>query len=136
MKRKLFLCLPILAFFGLTSMYLPGNKTKAKVIFQDVVIKPDLPDSVLTIVERSCFDCHSDQSGNFAAKGKLNFSGWNEYSAAKKASKMDAICEMITKGKMPKKNYVTKNPDKGLTKAEIDLICKWATEESKKLVGE
>jgi hypothetical protein len=49
---------------------------------------------------------------------------------------MEAICEMITKGKMPKKKYVSKNPDKVLTKAEIDLICKWATEESKKLVGE
>jgi hypothetical protein len=136
MKRKLFICLGIVAFFGLTAMYFPGNNVNSDGSFQGEVVKPELPDSVLTIVERSCFDCHSDNSGNFAAKGKLNFSGWNEYTPVKKVSKMEAICEVITKGKMPKKKYVSKNPDKALTKAEIDLICNWANEESKKLVGE
>lgn len=95
-----------------------------------------LPDSVMAIIERSCFDCHSDKSGNFSAKGKLNFTNWNEYTPAKKVSKMEAICEEITDGKMPKKSYVSKNPDKALSQAEIGLICKWAADETKKLVGE
>ncbi len=94
------------------------------------------PDSVIAIIERSCFDCHSDQSGNFAAKGKLNFTNWNEYTPAKKVGKMEAICEEITDGKMPKKSYISKNPDKALSKVEIELICKWAGDETKKLVGE
>lgn len=94
------------------------------------------PDSVSMVIERSCFDCHSDRSGNFAAKGKLNFTNWNEYTPAKKVSKMEAICEEITGGKMPKKSYISKNPDKALSQAEIGLICKWAADETKKLVGE
>lgn len=94
------------------------------------------PDSVKAVIERSCFDCHSDQSGNFAAKGKLNFTNWNEYTPAKKVGKMEAICVEITGGKMPKKSYVSKNPDKAISKAEIELICKWAADETKKLVGE
>lgn len=94
------------------------------------------PDSVSMIIERSCFDCHSDKSGNFAAKGKLNFTNWNEYTPAKKVGKMEAICEEITEGKMPKKSYVSKNPDKALSQSERELICKWAAAETKKLMGE
>ena len=32
------------------------------------------PEEVMTLLERSCFDCHTAESGNVKAKGKLNFS--------------------------------------------------------------
>jgi len=98
--------------------------------------KPDFPENILKIVERSCFDCHSDNSGNFAAKGKLNYSSWNEYSTARKISRLDAICNMITKGKMPKKGFVKKHPEKALSQEEKETICKWASEETNSLLGE
>lgn len=98
--------------------------------------KLDFPEDVMSVLERSCFDCHSDEASNFKAKGKLNFSKWNEYKPSKKISKLGAICEEITDGKMPTKKYKNKYPDKSLSKEEIDLICNWADEESKKLLGE
>jgi hypothetical protein len=136
MRKMIFVCTVIISFFGLTAMLNPVHETTSNRFPQGEIVKPDIPDSILNIVERSCFDCHSNQSGNFAAKGKLNFSNWNDYTAAKKVGKMDDICDVITKGKMPKKKYVSKHPEKKLSQAEIDLICKWAEQETKKMMGE
>jgi hypothetical protein len=46
------------------------------------------------------------------------------------------MCEEISAGKMPKKSFVKKHPEKALTAAEIEILCKWTEEESKKIVGE
>jgi len=94
------------------------------------------PEDVMSVLERSCYDCHTDESSNFKAKGKLNFSKWNEYKPSKKISKLDAICEEVKDGKMPKKKYVEKYPDKSMSHEDTDLICNWAADESKKLMGE
>ncbi len=136
MKKYLIVSFILIALAGFSAMLDEDLQIKNSNLPQGEVVNPNLPDSILSIIENSCFDCHSDRSGNFAAKGKLNFSGWNDYSPAKKVSKMDDICNMITKGKMPKKKYLSKNPDKALTKEQIDRICKWVDDESKKLVGE
>jgi len=138
MKKTFYFSLIILSCIIITAMVNPNtNEAKAKApSMSGYMPETSLPDSVMKIVERSCFDCHSDKSGNFTAKGKLNFSGWNDYTTARKLSKMEAICEEITNGKMPKKKFVSKNPEKALTNQDIDLICKWVNEESKKLVGE
>lgn len=138
MKKTFYFSLIILSCIIITAMVNPNtNEPIVKApSMSGYMPETSLPDSVMKIVERSCFDCHSDKSGNFTAKGKVNFTNWDEYTPAKKVGKMDDICNIITKGKMPKKSYVSKNPDKALTKAEIDLICKWVNEESKKLVGE
>jgi len=99
-------------------------------------INLDFPEDVKAILERSCFDCHTDEASNFKAKGKLNFSKWDEYKSSKKISKLDAICEEMKDGSMPKKKYVEKYPDKSMSHEDIDLICNWTSEESKKIMGE
>ncbi|MBM3435450.1 MAG: hypothetical protein FJY07_04425 [Bacteroidetes bacterium] len=106
------------------SAYYPGDS------------KPDIPENIYQIVERSCIPCHSDSSNNFAAKGKLNFTNWNEYSIARKISRLDAVCDVITTGKMPKKKFLKEYPDKALSPEEKEAICKWAAEESDKLLVE
>ncbi len=94
------------------------------------------PAEVMTVLERSCFDCHTDESGNMKAKGRLNFTKWAEYTPAKKIGKLDDICSTLKEGKMPKKGYLEKYPDKALTQDEINLICKWTEDEMEKLAGE
>jgi hypothetical protein len=94
------------------------------------------PENVMTIVQRSCFDCHSDASGNFMAKGKLNFSEWEGYSAVQRVSRLEKICEEITKHKMPKKKYLKKHPESALSDTDITAICEWTAAETKKLFGE
>lgn len=101
----------------------------------------DKPESTMTgdvtkFFENHCYDCHSENSSNAKAKLKLNFSNWDEMSDAKKVGKMEKISEVITKGDMPPGKYIEKNPDKKPTDDQKTLISNWATEESKKLMGE
>lgn len=136
MKKIFALVITIGLFIGIAAVLSAQRQNENSANPPESVPKPDFPENILKIVERSCFDCHSDNSGNFAAKGKLNYSSWNEYSTARKISRLDAICNMITKGKMPKKSFVKKHPEKALTLEEKEIICKWASEETNKLLGE
>jgi hypothetical protein len=94
------------------------------------------PENVGLIFETSCYDCHSDAASNAKAKLKLNFSKWNELSDSKKVGKMEGINEVIQKGDMPPGKYLEKFPEKVLSKDHKDVISKWVTEESAKLMGQ
>jgi hypothetical protein len=93
------------------------------------------PDTIQKIFESSCFDCHSDAASNAKAKMKLNFSKWSELTDAKKVGKMEGISEVIKSGDMPPGKYVEKFPDKALTMEQKDVVNKWITGESAKLMG-
>lgn len=94
------------------------------------------PEDVQKILETSCFDCHTDAASNVKAKTKLNFSKWGELSDAKKIGKMESISEEVTKGEMPPQKYKTNYPEKALKQEQKDIISKWVTETSAKLMGE
>jgi hypothetical protein len=93
------------------------------------------PEDVQKVLENSCFDCHSDASSNIKAKGKVNFTKWGELSDAKKVGKMEAINNEIKEGKMPPAKYAANYPDHALKADQKELILKWVTEESAKLMG-
>lgn len=84
-----------------------------------------LPDSILKFVQRACMDCHADD-GSAMARGKINFSKWDTYSAEKQSSKGQSICKDITKSAMPPKKWQTNNPTAVPTQAEVDMVCRWA----------
>lgn len=85
----------------------------------------ELPDNISKLVQRACMDCHADD-GNALARGKLNFSKWSTYDAAKQAKKMNAMCKKLTKGAMPPKKWRANNAADIPTQAEVDMVCKWA----------
>jgi mono/diheme cytochrome c family protein len=102
---------------------------------QDKVVSL-FPEDVQKVLETSCFDCHTDAASNTKAKMKLNFSKWGELSDAKKVGKMESINEVVSKGDMPPGKYVTNYPDRAPGKEQKDIISKWVTEESAKLMGQ
>jgi len=96
--------------------------------------------AVESILRRSCFDCHSNETkwpwySNVApmswqiahhvddGRGHMNFSDWNDEKAAKR---LDEICEEIREGKMPIKGYALLHPDAKLGVADKDTLCTWA----------
>ena len=89
-----------------------------------VTIGTALPDSVLKFLQNSCMDCHADD-GNFFAKGKVNFSSWDKYSAEKQADKAKEICKELTKKSMPPAKWCKNNPDNVPTQANIEMVCRW-----------
>jgi mono/diheme cytochrome c family protein len=127
-KVILFSILPVLAMFLFIAAYQPTPTP------DDLDL--GWPEEVMTVLEQTCFDCHTSESGNVKAKGKLNFSKWEEYKLTKKVGKLDGIKETVGAGDMPPKKYLNKYPDKALTEEEIKMIADWANAEADKLIGE
>ncbi|MCK9423500.1 MAG: heme-binding domain-containing protein [Bacteroidales bacterium] len=84
-----------------------------------------IPDGIMKIAQKSCVNCHTEP-GNFLALSHLNLGKWDSYSPAKQASKAKAMCDKVTKGKMPPKNFRENHPDGVPSKEEIKTICDWA----------
>jgi uncharacterized membrane protein len=85
-----------------------------------------IPEDVLMIAKKSCIDCHAEP-GKKMALLHVNLTKWDSYTAKKQASKANAMCKMITKGKMPPKKFKEQNPGFMITKDEIKIICDWST---------
>ncbi len=83
-----------------------------------------IPDSVFSVFQKSCMDCHSDD-GSAMARGKVNFSKWETYDAAKKVKKAGAICEELSDGSMPPKGWKKNNPDDVPSQTEVTRVCNW-----------
>ncbi|MBI4418371.1 MAG: heme-binding domain-containing protein [Ignavibacteriales bacterium] len=101
-----------------------------------------VPQEVRTIFERSCFDCHSNETrwpwySTFAparwivvgdveeGREHLNFSEFRKYKALRAVAKADMICEQLLNGNMPLPNYLTLHPGARVSREERDLICDW-----------
>jgi len=84
-----------------------------------------IPDGVMKIAEKSCVKCHT-LPGNGMALMHVNLSNWDKYSPEKQATKAKAMCNMVTKDRMPPKRFRKNNPESVLTNKEIKTICNWA----------
>lgn len=100
---------------------------------------------VLDQIEKSCFDCHSNQVqfpwysklapsswllANHIREGKshLNFSEWEAYSNREKIGLLEEIKDEVGSGKMPLKSYLLIHSDAKLNSEEISALIKWADE--------
>jgi hypothetical protein len=137
----------------LIQLYRPERFTTAEVTENHITKKLNVPPDVEKILKRSCFDCHSNHTAwpwysNIApmswlviddvkhGRGKMNFSEWGKMSASKQGIKLDKICEEITEGEMPLKQYLMIHKDAELSQADKDLLCSWAQNELKKFENE
>jgi mono/diheme cytochrome c family protein len=127
-KSILFSILPLMALFLFVAAYQPAPSP------DDLDL--GWPEEVMTAFDKACFDCHTSESGNVKAKGKLNFSKWEDYKLTKKVGKLDGIRETVETGDMPPKKYLNKYPDNALTEEEIKMIAEWANAEADKLMEE
>jgi hypothetical protein len=84
-----------------------------------------IPDRILKIADKSCVKCHTEP-GNGMALAHLNLSSWDKYSAEKQGAKAKAMCNMVSKDKMPPKSFREKHPEGVPSTEEIKTICDWA----------
>ena len=94
------------------------------------------PEDVMVLLERSCFDCHTNDASNDKPKDALNFSKWEDYKLTKQVAKLNDISKMVKETKMPPEKYIEKYHDKKLSDAEIGVITNWANAEAEELMGE
>lgn len=112
------------ALAAIFSVVLLGLLSINAVLSGEQAPKP-IPDDVMKIFNNSCGKCHN-QGGSGAALANVNFTKWDNYDAVKQAKKAEAICKVISSGKMPPKSFIKKNPLSELTDDQKSLICTWS----------
>ena len=102
-----------------------------------------VPANVQNIFERSCKDCHSNEtawpwyshvapvswaivSDVHGGRAELNLSEWDTYNAKRKDRKFKEICDQLTSGEMPDVKYTSIHRDARLTDTERTAVCQWA----------
>jgi hypothetical protein len=108
-----------------------------------VEAKLEVPPAIDNILNRSCYDCHSQRTvwpwysrvapGSWLvahdvseARRKLNFSDWASYNQKQAERKLGAICEEVKGGDMPLWYYTPMHPGTKLSEAERQAVCQWA----------
>ncbi len=105
----------------------------------------DAPQEVKNILERACYDCHSNKTewpfysyiapvswivaGDVhEAREHINFTEWNNYSAKDREEIKAEIFEEVEEGEMPLKGYTILHPESKVSEVEIEILSKWAPE--------
>ncbi len=115
-------------FFVLTMMFISSAFVSGREFVQTNSGKSSnkpIPAEVMKILEKSCIDCHSGP-GSGIARLHVDLSAWDKYSGKAQISKAKAMCRMVTKGKMPTKNYRKNHPELIPTADDVKVLCSWA----------
>ena len=133
----------VLVVFALMQFYQPkqgAGEPTAQPQSIDAVYK--VPMQVARILERSCYDCHSNTTdypwysyvqpvgwwleGHISeGKEELNFSTFGTYSKRRQASKLESVAGQVKKGSMPPESYALVHRDARLTKEEVQALTHW-----------
>ena len=125
--------------------FIPASINQQKVTpYSDIRNVYEVPDNVLTILEVSCYDCHSNNTNyplysriqpfrmmmdKHVREGKeeLNFSEFGNYSDRQKRNKLFSTQNQVKDGEMPLLSYTLMHKDAKLTANERNLIDEWIT---------
>jgi hypothetical protein len=111
----------------------------------------EVPENVKTILNRSCADCHSNETKypwyskiqpsawflkNHIDDGRreLNLSVWKTYEARRQRKKLSEICEQIQEKEMPLPSYLWIHWDAKMSADDIKALCDWTEAEKAKIV--
>ncbi len=133
----------LILFIGIQFIRSAKNKSMVKAN-EDINSIIYVPDEVKRIIQRSCYDCHSNNTnypwysniqpaGWFLArhikngKADLNFNEFATYSGRRQISKLKSIENSIKDNSMPLSSYLWLHKDARLLKEEKKLIMEWAS---------
>ena len=94
----------------------------------------EIPEEVTSILQSSCYGCHTSEARNVEARTALNFEKWDDLRATKKIGLLGKINELVGENKMPPAKFLEYNPEKKLTDEQKQVILDWTTEESSVLM--
>jgi hypothetical protein len=143
MKRFLKWFMIAAVLFLIVAQFFPVDRSNpvidpSKTLFATKAV----PASAQSILERSCKDCHSDEttwpwyshvapaswlvaSDVHGARHKMNFSEWAGYTDRQKQDKVDSICEEVGSGDMPPWDYSLIHRNTALSQQERNALCQW-----------
>ena len=121
----------------------PAKNVDTTTTPQDITIMYPMPDSVHVILQKACYDCHSNTTrypwynnvepvafwlNNHIKEGKqhLNFSEFGSYPVAKQVKRLKTTAKEVEEGGMPLSSYLWIHKDAVLTPAEKTMLISWA----------
>ena len=135
------------------AQFIPVTRTNPPVdAAQTLSATLPIPPNVASILDRSCQDCHSNQTvwpwysqvapvSWFLAnhvnegRGEMNLSEWGRYAVRRKDRKLKEICEQVTSGKMPIRTYTFLHPEAKLSGPDKKILCDWTETARKSLAA-
>ena len=120
----------------------PSRNNSEPVPAAEFVASFGVPDSINSLLQSSCYDCHSNHTrypwySNIQpfgwiltrhikrGKSELNFSEFAEYSVRKQTSKLKAIASQIEDNEMPLPSYKWMHKSASLSEDEKTKIISW-----------
>ena len=103
-----------------------------------------VPQEVASILEASCYDCHSNNThypwyANFQpvawwladhikeGKKEINFSEFASYRIGRQYKKLEEIKKEVEEGEMPLQSYTIIHGDAKLSAAQKEILLQWAS---------
>ena len=121
----------------------PAKNADNTVTAKDVTVLYTVPDSVQLILQKACYDCHSNNTSypwyskiqpvawwlnDHIEEGKeeLNFSDFGSRTLPKQAKKLKKLAKEVEEGEMPLDSYTWIHKDAKLTAREKEILITWA----------
>ncbi len=134
----------IVAILILIQFYHPAKNEGEALSVNDITHTVAVPDSVMQILQASCYDCHSNHTeypwyhaiqpigiwlDDHVTEGKreLNFSEYNTFKPKRQFKKLKKISKEVTEHDMPLTSYTFIHKNATLTESQITLLANWAT---------
>lgn len=147
MKR---LALGLLVVGLAVQFYRPARTNPPVDPARNVAATASVPTEVLAVLERSCFDCHSNETrwpwysavvpmawgvANHVTEGRatMNFSEWGSYAPRKRVAMLEKMCDEVREKKMPLPSYLLLHPGARLAEADWQAVCDWSMDEADRL---
>jgi Haem-binding domain len=129
LRRRVYRWLLVLAVLAIVIQFVPISRTNPP-----VETEIQAPAQVQAILRRSCYNCHSNETGwpwysHVAPVSHMNFTTWNRYSAAKRASRIGDIWDQVSKGSMPPADYLLMHRDAVLSAGDLQILRAWSNGE-------
>ena len=130
--------------FILIQFIQPKRNVSAQTSSNDITLVHYVPGEVKTILNKACYDCHSNNTrypwyaniqpvawwlNDHIQEGKheLNFSEFASYSPRKQYRRLEQTADLVREGEMPLSSYTLIHTDAKLTEQEKQAIYSWTS---------
>lgn len=145
MSKKRKVLIAIISLLVLIQFFRPERNLGLADTEKDITHSLTVSSEVKNILQKSCYDCHSNHTeypwyANFQpvsgwlahhvneGKDELNFSEFDTYKLKRKIKKLKEVIEQTKKGDMPLNSYLIIHKDAALSEEQKNQLIKWAEE--------
>jgi hypothetical protein len=149
-KITKWLVIVVACLFILLQLKRPARTNPVSEPSQSIEAHVQIPPQVKEILDRSCRDCHSNNTEwpwytNVApvswwisdhvneGRKQLNLSEWGKLDRDRQDKKLRQICDEVEDGAMPLSSYLPLHPKAKLSEQDKKTLCDWTAAEREQL---